>query len=281
MARLDARDRAQLPDTAFAYVDTRGRRRLPIHDAAHVRNALARFNQVEFADDRERERARKRLLRAAKRYGIVPVGFIDHQLRSERELGKAEGTPGPALPTGFLTLLFSDIEDSTVLLGRLGDDYATLIHDVRTIVGDATSGGGGHVVEARADELFAVFESPSAALVAAVAMQRAMAAHQFIGGHTVRIRLGLHSGYPTRGVDNYIGMAVHTAARVSAAAHGGQILVTGHTREAVTGAVLPEVRLRHLGRYRLKGIPEVTALYQVGAPGLATRFPPPRAPLAP
>ena len=103
MSRLDASKRARLPRTAFAYVDSRGRRRLPIHDEAHVRNALARFNQVAFEDDAAQERARTRLLNAAKKYGIVPVGFITGQLQSERrhatagrlviELGR-HGAPG-------------------------------------------------------------------------------------------------------------------------------------------------------------------------------------------
>src|SRR5437867_13446865 len=84
MSRLDASKRARLPVSAFAYVDSRGRRRLPIHDEAHVRNALARFNQVAFEDDAARERARKRLLHAAKKYGIMPVGFITGQFQSER-----------------------------------------------------------------------------------------------------------------------------------------------------------------------------------------------------
>ena len=81
MSRLAASKRARLPGSAFAYVDSRGRRRLPIHDEAHLRNALARFNQVGFEDEAARERARTRLLNAAKKYGIVPVGFITGQLR--------------------------------------------------------------------------------------------------------------------------------------------------------------------------------------------------------
>src|SRR5213080_1783546 len=91
MARLSASERASLPDSAFAYVDSRGQRRLPIHDQAHVRNALARFERVRFEDDAARERARKRLLNAAKKYGIVPVGFITGQLRSERTQAAADG----------------------------------------------------------------------------------------------------------------------------------------------------------------------------------------------
>lgn len=84
MPQLNSSTRSSLPDSAFAYVDSGGRRRLPIQDAAHVRNALARFNQVAFEDDAARERARKRLLQAAKKHGIVPIGFIDGQLQRER-----------------------------------------------------------------------------------------------------------------------------------------------------------------------------------------------------
>jgi hypothetical protein len=84
MSRLNAKKRARLPDKAFAYVDSRGRRRLPVHDKAHVRNALARFGQVVFETEAARERARTRLLNAARKYRIVPVGFITGQLQSER-----------------------------------------------------------------------------------------------------------------------------------------------------------------------------------------------------
>src|SRR2546427_9974531 len=84
MSRLDARKRASLPKNAFAYIDSRGRRRLPINDEANVRNALARFNQVDFENDAARERARQRLLNAAKKYGIVPIGFITGQQHSAR-----------------------------------------------------------------------------------------------------------------------------------------------------------------------------------------------------
>src|SRR4051812_37328864 len=100
MARLDATERAKLSNSAFAYVDSIGRRRLPIHDEQHVRNALARFNQVAFESDDARERARKKLLNAAKKFRIVPVGFIAGQLRSERELGKANAPVPAELPTG-------------------------------------------------------------------------------------------------------------------------------------------------------------------------------------
>jgi class 3 adenylate cyclase len=277
VARLDQRERRQLPDRCFAYVDARGRRRLPIHDEAHVRNALARFNQTSFEDDAARERARARLLRAAKRFRIVPVGFIAGQLRSERASGRAErGLPRP-LPAGFVTLFMTDIEGSTGLLDSLGDGYGQVLERVRDVLRTETEDAGGVVVETRADEFFAAHQSPVGALVAALGVQRALRAAAVAGQPDVRVRIGLHSGYPTVTDDNYLGMAVHTAARVCSAAHGGQIVVTADTRLAVQSTREGGVRFRGLGVYQLRGIPQPVALFQAGAKGLPTRFPPLRA----
>jgi class 3 adenylate cyclase len=271
VAKLDAADRAQLPDSAFAYVDSRGRRRLPIHDAAHVRNALARFSQVRFDDERARDRARSRLLKAAKRFGIVPFGFITGQLEAERELAR-RGASVP-LPSGFVTMLLTDIEGSTALLHHLGDGYGDLLDDVRSILRDTAERMTGRVVETRADEFFAAFESPGSALDTAVSVQRQLRQRQWPDGVEVRVRVGIHSGYPKLVDANYLGMAVHTAARVCAFAHGGQIVVTGDTREAAKGLTADGVRFRRLGEYRLRGLPAAISLHQVTAKGLITRFP--------
>ena len=274
MTRLEPSDRARLPDSAFAYVDGRGRRRLPINDAGHVRNALARFNQVVFEDEAAREQARTRLLKAAKRFGIVPVGFITGQLHSERELGR-KGDP-QHLPTGFVTLLFTDVEGSTGLLHQLGDGYGDLLDGVRAVIEGAASERSGHIVETRADELFAAFEHPASAVDAAIAMQRTLRETSWPDEVDVRVRIGIHSGYPKRAAPNYIGMAVHTASRVCGAAHGGQILASGDTRTALRGSMPTGVRLRSHGRFQLRGLPEEVELFQVLAKGLASRFPPPR-----
>src|SRR5438876_2071619 len=144
MPPLGAKDRAQLPDSAFAYIDSRGRRRLPIHDAAHVRNALARFSQVVFEDETAMDKARTRLLRAAGKHGIVPIGFVSAQLKPQRKL-----------PKGHVTLLMTDLESSTEHLERLADRYPALIADVRRLVRTAVRRAGGREVGARADDLFA------------------------------------------------------------------------------------------------------------------------------
>ncbi len=276
MARLDAAARADLPNSAFAYVDSRGRRGLPIHDERHVRNALARFNQVAFEDERARERARKRLLNAAKKYRIVPVGFIAGQLRSERELGQAQGLAPVQLPSGFVTMLMTDIEGSTLLVHRLEDGYRELIDEVRALLRDATVSADGCVVDTRADEFFAVFECPRSAVDTAVAIQRQLRGRSWAEDLEVHVRIGIHSGYPTLAEENYIGMAVHTTARVCAVAYGSQILVTGDMREAMRGSTPDGVRLRSLGQHRLRGLPDAVPLFQVAAKGLVTRFPPTR-----
>jgi class 3 adenylate cyclase len=209
------------------------------------------------------------LLNAAKKFRIVPVGFIDGQLRSERAGGKA-----PTLPSGFLTMLMTDVEGSTGLLARLDEQYRDLITGVRELQRDCVSRARGVMVESRADELFAVFEQPVAALEAAIDIHQRFEQQTWNDVERVRVRIGLHSGYPTLNDDNYIGMAVHVTARMCSAAHGGQILVSGETKLALTGALPDQVRLRSLGRHRLRGIPDETALFQVLAPGLERRFPP-------
>ncbi len=260
MAKLTAAERARLPDRAFAYVDSKGSRRLPIHDASHVRNALARFNQVRFEDDAARERARLRVLRAAKKHGIVPVGFIAGQLEAERSYVPA------GLPTGLVTLLLTDIEGSTGILSRLGDRYATVLRDVRDLLRRAVRGAGGRQVDVRADEYFAAFEEPADAIRAAVAASRALAARHWPDGETVMVRAGIHSGRPTLTASGYIGLSVHTAARVCAAARGGQILVSSGTRDALER--LPDgIELRRLGPFELKGLAEPEVLYEVAPAG--------------
>jgi class 3 adenylate cyclase len=282
MARLKATKRARLPDRAFAYIDSRGRRRLPIHDKAHVRNALARFNQVAFENDAARERARTRLLNAAKKFRIVPVGFITGQLQSERRYATAQiratATEAAALPTGFVTLLMSDIEGSTALLRRLGDGYGAVLNEARSLLRAAVARAKGREIDARADEFFAVFERPGEGVEAAVAVQRQLTNRTAADGVEVRIRVGLHSGQPTLTDVGYIGLPVHTTARVCAAAHGGQIIVSAATRAAVGTSPPAGIRFRSLGRHRLPGLPDPEMLYQVQAPGLRASFPPPRTP---
>jgi class 3 adenylate cyclase len=265
MARLSAKERAQLPDSAFAYIDSSGKRRLPIHDAAHVRNALARFSQVAFEDEGARDRARSRLLRAAMKHGIMPVGFVSAQLQPHRHL-----------PTGHVTFLLTDLEGSTELLGRLDDGYAPVLADVRRLVISAVRSAGGREASARGDDVFAVFERAPSALEAALAIQRAMHANAWPDGIDVRLRIGMHRGRPSLTDTGYVGLSVHAAARICFAAHGRQILVSSAVRAAVMESIADGVSLRSLGAWRFRGLPEPVDLFQVEASDLPADFPPPR-----
>ncbi len=277
MPPLGAKERAQLPDSAFAYIDARGRRRLPIHDAAHVRNALARFSQVAFEDEGARDKARTRLLRAAKKHGIVPIGFVSAELQPQKKL-----------PTGQVTFLLTDVEGSTELLRQLDDRYAPLLAQVRRLLRAAVRRAGGREVDARADDLFAAFERAPAALDAALAIQRSMLTATWPDGVDVRVRIGIHRGRPTLTDTGYVGLSVHTAARICSAAHGGQIVVSAAVRSAVLPALADGVSLRRLGAWRFQGLRDAEELYQVEAADLPAKFPslraaksgalPPRAP---
>lgn len=278
MTHLDAKTRAQLPNSAFAHIDSRGRRRLPINDEAHVRNALSRFNQTTFEDEAARDRARTRLLKAAKKYGIVPVGFITGQLRNVRIRGEIEARTSEVrtLPTGVVTFLLADIEDSTGLVRKLGDGYGRLLADVRRLLGAAVRASGGREVDVRADELFAVFKQASAALDAALVIQRRFLARAWPDKLRIRVRVGLHTGRPTLTDTGYVGLAVHTAARVCFAGHGGQIVLSRAAHEAVDGSQAPGIGFRDLGLHHLRGLPGREALFQVEAADLPVAFPPPR-----
>jgi len=386
MTQLDAKKRAKLPASAFAYVDSKGRRRLPINDEPHVRNALARFNQVVFEDEAARERARKKLLVAARKYGIVPIGFVTGQLESRAseatagrlvvELGQA-GSPAeferrvraalrdatlsvlhwsdsaggyldadgrpvvlpetsgdartdriatllerhgqpmtalvhsaallktPALlktvtaavrlavendrlrgqiqaqasesrtlPTGIVTFLLTDVEGSTGLLNRLGDRYAALLADVRAVIRGCVHRAGGREVDARADEFFAVFVRASDALAAALGIERGLRSRAWPEDVGVRVRAGIHSGRPTLTDAGYVGLAVHTVARLCSAGHGGQILLSAAARDALGRSRPAGLRMRALGAHRFHGLREAVAVVQVMGPELQARFPP-------
>jgi class 3 adenylate cyclase len=262
---LSAKERAQLPDSAFAYIDSHGKRRLPIHDAAHVRNALARFSQVAFEDDTARDRARSRLLRAAKKHGIMPIGFISSQLDPQRKL-----------PRGQVTFLLTDIEGSTELLARLEDGYAAVLADIRRLVRSAVRQAGGREVSARGDDQFAVFERVPAVLEAALAIQRAMRDTDWSGGNDVRLRIGLHRGRPALTDTGYVGISVHAAARICFSAHGGQIVMSAAVRAALADELPDGIGLRSIGAWRFRGLPEPVELFQVEAADLIADFPPPR-----
>ena len=128
----------------------------------------------------------------------------------------------PALPSGTVTFLFSDIEHSTRLLQHLGDRYADVLAEYRRLLRETLRAWDGHEIDTAGDGFFAAFQRATHAVAAAVATQRALAVHPWPESLPVRVRMGLHTGEPTLTASGYVGLDVHRAARICAAGHGGQ-----------------------------------------------------------
>src|SRR4051794_11351993 len=122
------------------------------------------------------------------------------------------------LPSGTVTLLFSDVEASTLLLRRLGDRWPEALDLQRSICRAAWSAEGGQEMGTEGDSFFVVFSTAAEGVRAAVTAQQALAAADWPGGETVRVRIGVHTGSPRRHGEGYVGLDVHTAARIAAAA---------------------------------------------------------------
>jgi DNA-binding NarL/FixJ family response regulator/class 3 adenylate cyclase len=167
-----------------------------------------------------------------------------------------------------LTFLFSDIEDSTGLVARLGEAYQAVLADARELQRRAVAQAGGREVDSRGDELFCVFEHPENAAAAALAVQRAFAAHRWPDRERVRVRMGFSSGEAETADGDYVGLDVHRAARICQAAHGGQVLVS---EEA---ARLLEQPTTELGEYEFKGLASPERIFQLVAEDLPDEFPP-------
>jgi class 3 adenylate cyclase len=177
-----------------------------------------------------------------------------------------------AFPSGTVTFLFTDIEGSTKLLQQLGDEYAGVLSDHRRILREAFGANGGTEVDTRGDALFYSFPRARAAVAAAVAGQRSLAAHAWPVGAEVRVRIGLHTGEPAVGDEGYVGVDVVRAARICSAGHGGQVLLSEATR-ALVGSDIPEgVAVRDLGAQELKDLP-AERLYQLELPEGPRSFP--------
>ena len=164
------------------------------------------------------------------------------------------------LPSGIVTFLITDIEGSTSLARGLGEAYAGLLEEHRRLIREAVGAADGHEIDCRADEYFAVFAETPAAVGAAVAAQRALAGHTWPQDALPRVRMGIHAGQAELGDGSYVGLEVHRAARVSAAAAGGQILVSSSARSRVPAG---QFEFADLGEQRLPGFAERERIFQV------------------
>lgn len=200
-------------------------------------------------------------------------------MTSRQAAGTVRGVRGTAadppsrLPRGRVTLLFSDIEGSTRLLNQLGEDYPMVLAEHNRLLRDAIARHGGQEVSTAGDSFFVAFEDAAGAIAAAADAQRAIAEHGWPAGAAVRVRMGIHTGEPAPLEDDYAGLDVHRAARIASAAHGGQILISAETVEALGGPPAGG-RLRRLGLHTLKDLPEPEDLWQVCIFGLSEQFGP-------
>lgn len=178
-----------------------------------------------------------------------------------------------SLPEGTVTFVFTDVEGSTRLLQQLGDRYAEVARDHRRIVREALGGAGGTEIDTQGDAFFFSFARARDAARGAVEAQRALRDHTWPDGAEVRVRMGLHTGEPSVGEEGYLGLDVVRAARISAAGHGGQILISETTR-ALLGNELPEgVTVHDHGEAQLKDI-QHERIYELTVDGEASSFPP-------
>jgi DNA-binding SARP family transcriptional activator/class 3 adenylate cyclase len=175
------------------------------------------------------------------------------------------------LPSGTLTLLFSDLEESTALLRRLGATrYAELLSAHRQLMDAATESNDGLGVDSQGDSFFCVFRAARDAVAAASEIQRSHDAYAFPEGCTVRVRIGLHTGEPVIAGERYIGLAVHRAARIMSAARGGQILASGPTADLVADEMPAGVVAVELGERRLRGLERPERLYEFCVEGVGS-----------
>jgi class 3 adenylate cyclase len=162
-------------------------------------------------------------------------------------------------PKGTVTLLFTDIEGSTMLLQRAGDAYADLLDQHRQLLRAAFDRHGGCEVDSEGDAFFVAFGSANDAVAAVGEAQEALAGHEWPRGMEIRVRVGVHTGEPRLIEGRYVGLDVHRAARVMAAGHGGQVLLSQATRDLVDA----RFNLCDLGEHRLKDLSEPQRLYQL------------------
>ena len=209
-----------------------------------------------------------------------PVSGRGHRLSGSGVMACLLAVPPPV--SGFyagwvetFTFLFTDMEGSTALLGRLGEDgYARVLAGHHALIRSALAAHGGREMDTQGDGFFAVFSSPRGCVAAVLAMQRALAAQAWPGGEQVRVRMGIHCGEAARTAAGLVGLEVHRAARVAAVGYGGQVLVSEAAAVLVRDGLAPGAALADLGVHRLKDLGRPERIFQLTAAGLPAGFPP-------
>jgi len=182
------------------------------------------------------------------------------------------------LPSGTITFLFTDIEGSTRLERELREGYGDVLGEHQRLLRQAFERYHGREIDTQGDSFFVVFPRARDAVAAAVQVQRELESHPWPDGRRVRVRIGMHTGEASLSDGRYVGLAVVRAARISAAGHGGQTLLSGSTRDVVEDDLPAEQRLHDLGDHRLKDLPRPERVFQLVTEGLESDFPPLKTP---
>jgi class 3 adenylate cyclase/catechol 2,3-dioxygenase-like lactoylglutathione lyase family enzyme len=177
------------------------------------------------------------------------------------------------LPSGTITFLFSDIEGSTKLARQLGDRYGEVLAQHARLLRKAFEERDGREIDTQGDSFFLAFSRAKDAVNAAAAAQRALAKHTWPDRVDLRVRMGLHTGEAAVTDEKYLGVAVHRAARICSAAHGGQVLLSESTTAVLGDEQLDDVELRDLGHHHLKDFDRPERIAQLVIPGLQSEFP--------
>jgi DNA-binding NarL/FixJ family response regulator/class 3 adenylate cyclase len=175
----------------------------------------------------------------------------------------------PELPTGTVTFLFTDVEDSTGFVRELGDSYGAMIADHRRLVRGEVADRGGYEIDSRGDEFFLAFARAGDAIETAIAIQQKHESHGWPAERPVRVRMGIHTGEPAIEEGDYVGIDVHHVARLCSAGHGGQVLLSQATLDAIE-----DVDVKDLGEHELRGLPQPERIFQLVRAGADNEFPP-------
>jgi predicted ATPase/class 3 adenylate cyclase len=253
--------------TPAAAAGRRSSRNVISHPSAKVAR-LSSSREDPRSEGAETERRptfhRHRALRAPNSYPSASGASVVGSDASRRDDGLVQ-----SLPSGTVTFLFTDIEGSTQLLRELGaEEYERALAGHREVLRAAVKAHRGSEVDTQGDAFFVAFSRAGDAIAAAADAQRGLASA------TVRVRMGIHTGEPLRTTEGYAGMDVHRAARIAAAGHGGQVLVSETARLLVDEDLSADFALRDLGAHRLKDLTAPQRIFQLEREGLQREFPP-------
>jgi predicted ATPase/class 3 adenylate cyclase len=237
----------------------------------------ARFPSAGELPERVAGLAKLQAFTVSERHWGLDVDLLVHAIRGTPRppLGTPGGESSGNLPHGTLALLFTDIEGSTALLTKVGTEvYSRILAEHHELMRSVIQAHNGTEIDTAGDSFFVVFSSSNDCVAAAADMQRALGAHSWPEGEQLRVRMGIHTGEAQQTAAGLVGLDVHRGARISSAAHGGQVLLSETTLSVVRDSMPNGVSYRDLGMHRLKDLGRPQQIFQLVIDGLGNDFAP-------